>query len=160
MIVLAIDPGPEQSGWARLMADSPNSDRLLGCGVAPNADVLDLVRRDDSNVCAIEMIASYGMAVGREVFETCVWIGRLQQSWRRPADVRLVYRKTVKLHLCGSPKAKDANIRQALLDRWPRSGGGATPQVGTKASPGPLYGISSHAWPALAVAVTVRDCSA
>lgn len=155
MIVLAIDPGPEQSGWVRLLGD-----RLLESGVSPNDRMLEIVRRGDAAVCAIEMIASYGMAVGREVFETCVWIGRLQQSWHRPDDVRLVYRRAVKLHLCGSPKAKDTNIRQALLDRWPRSGGGATPQVGTKGQPGPLYGISSHAWPALGVAVTVRDGSA
>lgn len=105
---------------------------------------------------AIEMIASYGMPVGREVFETCVWIGRFQQAWHSPEDVRLVYRKDVKLHLCGTAKAKDANVRQALLDLYPRTGGGATPQIGTKAKPGPLYGVSSHAWPALAVAVTLR----
>ena len=94
------------------------------------------------------------MAVGREVFETCVWIGRFQQAWRDPGAVELVYRKDVKLHLCGTNKAKDANVRQALLDMFPRTGGGATPQVGTKHQPGPLYGVSSHAWPALGVAIT------
>jgi hypothetical protein len=103
---------------------------------------------------AIEMIASYGMAVGREVFETCVWIGRFMQAWHEPAAVRLVYRRDVKLHLCGTPQAKDPNVRQALLDMFPRTGGGATPQIGTKARPGPLYGVSSHAWPALGVAIT------
>jgi hypothetical protein len=60
----------------------------------------------------------------------------------------------VKLHLCGTNKAKDANVRQALLDMFPRTGGGAVPQVGTKKEPGPLYGISTHAWPALGVAIT------
>lgn len=98
---------------------------------------------------AIEMIASYGLAVGREVFETCVWIGRFQQAWRQPSDVRLVYRRDVKLHLCGSPRAKDANIRQALIDK-------VGPQ-GTKKAPGPTYGVRSHAWAALGVAVTVAD---
>lgn len=47
------------------------------------------------------------------------------------------------------------DVRKALLDLFPRTGGGATPQVGTKAKPGPLYGISTHAWAALGVAVTV-----
>ena len=65
----------------------------------------------------------------------------------RPA-VRLVYRKDVKLHLCGSPRAKDPNIRQALLDKLG--------PVGTKRQPGPCYGVKSHAWAALGVAVTAE----
>jgi hypothetical protein len=102
------------------------------------------------------MIASYGMPVGREVFETCVWIGRFMEQWGAPDRVNLVYRKDVKMHLCGSPRAKDANIRQALIDLFEPTGGGKTPQIGTKAKPGPLYGVSTHAWPALGVAVTVQ----
>ena len=79
---------------------------------------------------AIEMVA-YGMPVGREVFDTCVWIGRYIQAWPRPDEVRLIYRKNVKLELCGSARAKDANVRQALLDRvGPR---------GTKKKPGATY---------------------
>jgi hypothetical protein len=89
------------------------------------------------------------MPVGREVFETCVWIGRFQQVWRDPEAVKLVYRRDVKLHLCGNSRAKDANIRQALIDKLG--------PVGTKAAPGPLYGVRSHAWAAVAVAVTAFD---
>ncbi|CCH04029.1 hypothetical protein NH44784_000371 [Achromobacter xylosoxidans NH44784-1996] len=103
---------------------------------------------------AVEMIASYGMPVGREVFETCVWIGRFVQAWG--GAVEMVYRKDVKMHLCGTAKAKDGNVRQAILDLYPRTGGGATPQVGTKGRPGPLYGVSTHAWAALGVAITAR----
>ena len=66
-------------------------------------------------------------------------------------------RLDVKLHLCKDSRAKDANIRQALLDRFPATGGGKTPQIGTKAQPGPLYGIKSHLWAALGVAVTFAD---
>jgi hypothetical protein len=150
--ILAIDPGTEQSGWCVLLAG-----RVIESGVAPNDLLLEKVGNSRADQLALEMIASYGMAVGREVFETCVWIGRFMQVWRKPEDVRLVYRRDVKLHLCGSPKAKDANIRQALLDMFPRTGGGKTPQIGTKAQPGPLYGVSSHAWAALAVAVTAAD---
>ncbi|RXN88219.1 hypothetical protein C7R54_15615 [Achromobacter aloeverae] len=104
---------------------------------------------------AIEMIASYGMPVGKEVFETCLWIGRFVQALETPEEARLLYRKDVKMHLCGTTKAKDANVRQALLDLFPRTGGGKTPQIGTKKQPGPLYGVSTHAWPALGVAVTL-----
>jgi hypothetical protein len=149
--ILALDPGPEQTGWVLY-----DGERVHSSAVEPNAAMLERVEHWQSGATlAIEMIASYGMPVGREVFETCVWIGRFMQAWRDPADVRLVYRQDVKLHLCGSPRAKDSNVRQALLDLFPRTGGGATPQIGTKKQPGPLYGVSSHAWPALGVAVTV-----
>jgi hypothetical protein len=152
MLTLAIDPGTDKSGWCLF-----DGSQVGESGVMPNADLLHSLGKmpDNGATLAIEMIASYGMAVGREVFETCVWIGRFQQAWHSPDAVRLIYRRDVKLHLCGTAKAKDPNIRQALLDMFPRTGGGKTPQVGTKSQPGPLYGVSSHAWAALAVAVTV-----
>lgn len=149
-MILALDPGPEHTGWVLM-----DGARVVASGVEPNASLLHVVACDDSSTLAIEMIASYGMPVGREVFETCVWIGRFQQAWHSPSFVRKVYRRDVKLHLCGTAQAKDSNVRQALLDLFPRTGGGATPQVGTKGKPGPLYGISTHAWAALGVAVTV-----
>lgn len=152
-VLFAIDPGPEQSGYAAL-----DGDYLTHSGVKANAEMLaDLpgLHYFGCELC-IEMIASYGMPVGREVFDTCVWIGRFMQAWPEPEKVRLVFRKDVKLHLCGTPRAKDSNVRQALIDLWPATGAGKTPQIGTKAKPGPLYGVSTHAWPALGVAVTAR----
>lgn len=152
MLTLALDPGTTQTGWVEYDDDSR---RVLDSGVMPNAEILELIERPSrADRLVIEMIASYGMAVGREVFETCVWIGRFQQAWRNPDAVTLVYRKDVKLHLCGTPRAKDPNVRQAIIDLFPATGGGKTPQIGTKAQPGPLYGVSSHAWPALGVAIT------
>ncbi|MGA0608852.1 hypothetical protein [Caldimonas sp. KR1-144] len=143
--ILAIDPGTTESGWCRY-----GLGKVIESGVEPNDAMLTrLYQRVGFDLLAIEMVASYGMAVGREVFETCVWIGRFQQQFAEPGKVRLVYRKDVKLHLCGSPRAKDSNIRQALIDRL-----GAP---GTKRAPGGTYGVKSHAWPALAVAVTVSD---
>lgn len=141
--LLAIDPGTTESGYCAL-----NGGRIVFSGVLPNEDVLDLLRPEFADDCAIEMIASYGMAVGREVFETCVWIGRFSEAWRSRSGNRpaLVYRRDVKLHLCGNARAKDANIRQSLIDL-------IGPQ-GTKKAPGPTYGVRSHAWAALAVGAT------
>lgn len=140
-MILAIDPGTEQSGWCLFDGTVKNSGIMLNG---------ELISKFDSNrsgflwadVLAIETFASYGMAVGKEVFETCIWIGRFQQEWRYPTDVRLVYRAQVKLHLCQSLRAKDKNIRQALIDRLGKPG--------TK-------GVTGHAWSALAVAVTTYD---
>jgi hypothetical protein len=152
MQILALDPGTTETGWCRL-----EGRRVIGSGVLPNADTLELVMAvgiaEPRTLLAIEMVASYGMPVGREVFETVRWVGRFQQAWCDPEAVRLVYRKDVKLHLCGTTKAKDANVWQALLDLY---GPGKERAVGRKASPGPLYGVTSHARSALAVAVTVR----
>lgn len=81
---------------------------------------------------AIEMIASYGMPVGKEVFETCVWIGRFIEDMKyipqdRITTTEYIYRKDEKMNLCHSMKAKDSNIRQALIDRFG--------VVGTKKNP-------------------------
>lgn len=156
-LILAIDPGTTESGWVLF-----DGERVQDCGVLPNADMLRAIEAGIGILAmperiAIEMVASYGMPVGREVFETCVWIGRFQQAWHSPDDVLLVYRKDVKLHLCGTTKAKDPNVRQAIIDLFPPTGGGAVRQIGTKAAPGPLYGVSSHAWPALGVALTAQQ---
>jgi hypothetical protein len=151
MNIFAIDPGTTQSGWCVF---GPSG--VVCSGVMPNDELVQRVADTGASRLAIEMIASYGMPVGREVFETCVWIGRFKQAWHTPDAVELVYRKDVKMHLCGTTKAKDPNVRQALLDMFPRTGGGKTPQVGTKGQPGPLFGVSSHAWAALGVAVTAK----
>jgi hypothetical protein len=62
-----------------------------------------------------------------------------------------IYRADVKLHLCNSHRAKDKNVRQALIDLY-----GPTKEaaIGRKASPGPLYGLAGDGWAALGVAVT------
>jgi hypothetical protein len=153
MNILALDPGTVQTGYCVVSNDM----RVIDHGILNNQYILPLVRDSQADNLAIEMIASYGMPVGKEVFETCVWIGRFIQSWREPDQAMIVYRKDVKMHLCGSTKAKDGNIRQAIIDLYPATGGGATPQIGTKGSPGPLYGVSSHVWPALGVALVAHN---
>ena len=147
-VLLAIDPGTTESGYAVF-----EDGRVLASGVFDNRTMraclmgYEPISPKPIDRIAVEMIASYGMPVGREVFETCVWIGRFIEAWCGPHE--LVYRQQVKLHLCKSPRAKDANIRQALIDRLG--------PAGTKAKPGPTYGVKSHAWAALAVAVTAAD---
>ena len=142
MRILAIDPGNTESAWV----DFDGS--VIDCGIVGNEEMLTVVRGAMKGQLAIEMIESFGMPVGKEVFETVFWSGRFIQAWEPRPWVK-VYRKEVKLHLCQSPRAKDPNIRQALLDR-------IGPQ-GTKKDKGPTYGIKSHLWAALAVAVYAAD---
>lgn len=150
MNILAIDPGPVRSAWVWMHAGEIGA---FDC--QPNAQVLrHLEKPRHGEVLALEMIASYGMSVGAEVFETCVWIGQFLREWeRQDGKAERIFRREVKLHLCGQARAKDGNIRQALIDRY----GGKESAIGRKATPGPLYGMSGDVWAALAVAVTYAD---
>jgi hypothetical protein len=154
--ILAIDPGNTHSGIALI---DPDTCRPLEVAKMPNADVLDLIRTTSYDHLSIEMIASYGMAVGKEVFDTCVWIGRFVQHHSDRlaefADYALVYRREVKLHHCHSAKAKDANITQALIDRF--AYGQPNRGKGTKAEPGWFYGFAADIWQAYALAVHTAD---
>ena len=141
MKILAVDPGNTESAW--LVYDTSEA-RVVDWAKVPNEQTLTVVRaypdvmEVDSFAC--EMIASYGMAVGRDIFDTCVWIGRFIEAWGGE-DYRLVYRADVKLHLTHTRRAKDPEIRQALIDLF---GPDKEHAIGKKASPGPLYGLSGR----------------
>ena len=157
--VLAIDPGNTESGWCVIDADTRKPLRF---GKTPNEELDALlwtsapngVRGDEA---VIEMVASYGMAVGADVFETCVWIGRFfaaieAHTGERPA---LIKRHPVKLHHCHSANAKDSNITQALVDRFAH--GQPNHGKGTKAEPGWFHGFKADIWQAYALAVYAAD---
>lgn len=150
MRLLAIDPGPTESAYVLLDDHGQPEvwDKL------PNASLLAILTHltFSASELVVEMVASYGMPVGAEVFDTCVWIGRFIERWG--GEFRLIYRTDVKLHLTNQRRAKDANVRQALIDRY---GPGKDRAVGRKATPGPLYGLTGDCWAALAVAVTAAD---
>lgn len=148
-VILALDPGTYATGHVTIVGGE-----IVGFGIQENDALVGKIAAyapRAGDVLVVEMIASYGMAVGRDVFETCVWIGRFVQAWRGTSA--RVYRREVKQHLCASARGKDANVRQAIIDLY----GGRGAAIGTKYAPGPLHGISSHVWSALAVAITYLD---
>ena len=140
-MIIGIDPGPVNQSCVMY---EPVMKRVLSVATYRNDFKSDFFLYSD---IAIEWIESYGMAVGQDVFRTVFQIGRMQQQL---GAVRLIPRRDVKLTLCGSARAKDTNIRQALID--------AIGPVGTKNNPGPLYGVTGHYWAALAVAYTASQC--
>lgn len=152
MRILAIDPGTRESAYIVFDSEEPPSrcehDKI------ENARMIRVIGRTPCDALAVEMVQSFGMAVGASVFETCVWIGRFIQAynWFTPGEATRIYRSEVKSHLCHSSRAKDANIRQALIDRF-----GAP---GKKKDPGGTYGIKGDVWSALAVAVVFLDLHA
>lgn len=155
MRILAIDPGTNASG--AVLFETESRAVIEAWPEIPNIQLvhdIDRLHRFECEHLAVETMAgSYGTVVGRDVVLTLIWSGRMIQAFGA-ASATLVTRADVKKHLADNQRANDAAIRQALIDRYPATGGGKIPQIGTKAQPGPLYGMAKHAWAALAVAWT------
>lgn len=153
MKILGIDPGTEKTGW--VIYDTENHS-IIDKGIDLNETVLRTIISKEADTVAIEMIASYGMPVGKETFETVYWIGRFTEvAIGLDRSVYRYYKKTdINPSICFNSKANDSTIRRALLDMFPKTGGGSEPSIGTKKQQGSLYGFNSHMYPALAVALT------
>lgn len=161
MKVMAIDPGTTESAFVLLDLDG----HVLNHNKQSNDFVLGWVqaafdRRVGNPIehLVIEQVASYGMPVGREVFETVHWAGRFHQAaldFGFRASVTRLTRKTVAEHLCGGGEREkgktpnDATVRKALLDRY---GGDEARKKG-----GALHGITNDRWAALAVGCAYLD---
>ena len=149
-MILAIDPGNIESAYCIIGKETykpiefgkiDNQQMLRQIGLFKNIDCI-----------VIEKVASYGMAVGKEVFDTCEWYGRFIQKYcdtNNSQTIEYVFRKDVKVNLCNSMKAKDSNIRQSLIDRFG--------VVGIKKNPGWFYGFKKDIWSAYAVGITYLD---
>jgi hypothetical protein len=180
LTIMAIDPGTTESA---VVFYHP-AERSLGVtSFGYNERLLEGLRQEipgeEPTVVVCEMVQHYGsgLAVGKETFETVRWIGRFEEAvLSRGGRFEVLYRPQIKAQICGSAKAKDGNVRQALVDRfggdsvalkgkrctckdgWKRGREGVfcdkCGSSGWLRRPGPLAGITSHMWAALAVAVT------
>ena len=163
MNILAIDPGSEQSGIVVIDEEY----HPLWFGKVDNAVLLDtllseLIKAYAPRKVVIEMISHYGsgMPAGKTVFDTCIAIGRFEQ-WLfdntpiKVSDIETIKRKEYVAVLCDSPKAKDANVIQYLIDRFapnaPNRG------KGTKKSPSWFYGFHADIWQSYALSVFYLD---
>ena len=173
--IIGIDPGTFESGYVicdenlkPLAFNKIDNEKLCYEAFIKTMELwdeqygADLVPADRDTVTffdgihvAIEMIASYGQNVGREIFDTCVWIGRFKEQLSAFKNQQIIYRREERLTICESPKANDTMIRAALVDRFapyvPNHG------KGNKKNPGWFYGFRADIWQAYAVAVTYHD---
>jgi len=149
--IVAIDPGTTTSGIVVIEGSLDEWKITQIHADMPNSEVVDKLFERCYHFFVCEKIACMGMAVGETTLETVYWTGRFAEALNRKLSRELhrITRSEIKLHLCHSARAKDANVNQRLLDIWGPKG--------TKKNPGPTYGMSSHAWSALAVATTFRD---
>lgn len=148
MTILAIDPANIESAY--VLMDKDNL-KPIQFGKIKNEDLEYMIRDVFAYTVqeiAIEDIISYGMAVGASTFDTCKWIGRFYQSFKLLSGKEpvLIPRIQEKLVICGTTKANDSNIRQALIDKFG--------DKGTKKNKGWFYGFKKDIWQAYAVGVT------
>lgn len=152
MIVYGIDPGLAASGFVQLQVEQRRVHiAMAGCSHSGLRGILKIAGDDLSILVAIEQLQFYGAGMGSDTIETAEQTGRYLEALGRPA-IRLS-RPTIKAWLTGKANTKDAHVRAALLDRF----GGEKAARGSKKEPGPLYGVTSHAWAALAVAVVAAE---
>ena len=147
-MIFSVDPGCELSAYSIL----DNSLKPIQFGKIPNEELLQIIKdyyflvEDDF---VIEMVACYNMPVGQTIFETLFWIGRYWEACTCKSKNKIYRKKDVCINLCNSMKAKDSNIRGALIDRF-----GVT---GTIKNKGWFFGVSKDIWSAIAVGVTYYD---
>jgi hypothetical protein len=154
MIVFAIDPGSERSAYCVIDADTL---RPLENGNVENNMLLEYIglwRFDTGDHAVVEGIESFGMPVGAEVHNTSFWAGRFFEALIRRGinPPQRIYRHEEKLHICGTTRAKDANIRRALIDRFAQHD--KATGKGTKANPDWFYGFKADEWQCYAVGLT------
>lgn len=161
MVTLAIDPGPKSCGV--VLYDSAASRVLWADGKAPTGQLLDLLWLPHPDapwwgrdvLVLVERIRSQGKS-GNDLFDAAELGGRLKQSALCGGlDARLVTRSQVLASLgClrrGAPggKTRDSKVRAACIALLGRPG--------TKDDPGPTYGVATHAWQALGLALAYHN---
>ncbi len=149
MRILGIDPGTEQSGYVVWDTLLPRS--IIAKDIVDNNKLLHLIPKLAFDHAGIENVQLY-QAVGKDIRETLIWIGRICQRFEELMipQPRRIERTEIKMHFCGTlKKITDHTIRLALIDRF----GGK----GTKKNPGVFYGLKDHEWAAAAVAICLAD---
>jgi len=160
--ILSVDPGPIKSGYIFLSLLNNNTFGIINKNHIDN----DTMKRIMINKCimnhnleiVIETIVSYGTVMGQTTINTSIWAGRFFQIAQDVnSKVSFLSRPEVKMNLCKDSRAKRANMKQAIKDRFG--------EYGTKKNPGRLYdlktnlekGMLEHIWAAFELAITYID---
>ncbi len=150
--ILCVDPGAKYSGVAYL----ENGALKYSESQMNNYELISRLEcLSGKGAVAMEEFESWKLRINQATFKAIFWSGRFFEASAWP--VGLYTRKEVKIFMLGSVGVGSTNaaIRKAVLSLYPKTGGGQTPQIGTKRKPGPLYGLSGHAVQALAVGIVM-----
>jgi hypothetical protein len=143
--IIGIDPGSEETAYAVMSedyavveADKQDNNRFLDF-------TLPALIKSGIGTVVIEGIQSYGMAVGKTVFETCYIVGECRRiAAIEEVNCYIYPRPEYARALIGGMKVKDSLIRQALLTRF-----------GSDKKGGPLHKLKGNSDKRSAYAVAV-----
>ena len=107
MIILAIDPGPVNSGFVQYCT---KSEKLTDAGVANNNSLLIL----SPSVVVIEKPVPRGNPLGHSLLDTIFWTG-IYTGYFGAISYRVDHIRTA---LVGRPNSKDSEIRAYLLKHY------------------------------------------
>lgn len=146
MTVLGIDPSHVESAFVFW-----DGSRVIDCGKLPNDEVRDLLCGSSRyDLVAVEVPTLFGKRVYPEILEGAIQAGAFWGIGAVALRSVRYSRQQTSLHCSGDRSCKYAHLKNCLIERFG--------PVGTKKSPGPLYGLSGEdMWDALAVAVTAYD---
>jgi hypothetical protein len=149
MKILAIDPGNVQSAFVRWDTDKDEFAKFCTqphLGLEDNKslyEIFPMLSIEIEQVCC-EMVQSYGLGVGRTIFETCVFVGEIKSISRMCGIPFKMYgRPTIKGQVGGK---NDAEIRASLRLRHGEA------KKGEK-----LEGVKKDIWAALALATALTE---
>lgn len=167
--VIAIDPGPETSGLVVCRTDEAMGDRVSRVISANKAATIEDVRHAINKysldfkmgraLIAMERVSpgrsSWSLTRTSEVCGRILEMVYQHSPERTKQDFVMMTRAQVlrTLRVAGRASERDKLVRHTLIEMH---GGDRMNAVGKKSDPGPLYGVASHAWAALAVAVAAR----
>ena len=148
MIVLGIDPGPTVSGV--VWFDLEKQEVVRSEGSLPTESALEEVRRGKHDMVALEVIKALYAHVGESTVQTIQYVGRIvEAAHERDTPLVGMTPQEIKQAVCGTGAAKDPAVRQAIIDKLG--------PPGIKADPGPTYGVTKHAWRALAAVLAATN---
>ena len=183
--VLAIDPGPVESGWVVFDAETRKPVQFE---IGTTEQILKMLKTTKVEWLVIEKIGTQqGNVVGASVFDTCINIGRFMEAFGNDEQVCYEYnRHAVIIHLYGFMrkkqsdgswfKVRDKHINALIVERYGGKekaiGGVKCPKCKGKGwfgagrgvcgaceggqwlyPPGVLFGVKSHIWDALGLAM-------
>jgi hypothetical protein len=161
-VVLGVDPGTSAEGCGLVVYDHA-AQRLLWSACLGPEPALRVVRASGGTLHAlgvgcvvdrivVERVSATGRA-GNDVIRAAELAGEFYEAARGASERHRLRRRDVLTALHVSGGSRDAQVRAYCIDAH---GGTRAAALGRKAAPGPLYGVTSHAWQALGLVLADR----